>query len=209
MRQVDLGEGAFLDLYEDWLPDPARVLAALSAEVPWEARSIRVFGRTVLQPRLVAWLGDPDAVYTYSGVRHEPSPLTPEVAALRARLVDALNLPFNGVLCNLYRDGRDAMGMHSDSEPELGPDPVVASLSLGAVRRFVLRPRRGGARGGLDLALPSGSLLVMRGSTQRLYRHGIPRTRAPVGPRVNLTFRVVQPPGRAHRGANPARQASS
>ena len=193
MRQIDLGEGALLDLYERWLPDAPTVMAALLAEIPWEARAIRVFGRTLMQPRLVAWLGDPEAVYTYSGVRHVPLPLTPQVAGLRVRLVRELGLPFNGVLCNLYRDGNDAMGMHSDSEPELGPEPVVASLSVGATRRFVLRHKRGSARGKLDLPLESGSLLVMRGTTQRTYRHGIPRVRTPSGPRVNLTFRHVQP----------------
>ena len=192
MRQIDLGEGAWLDLYERWLPDASAVMAALLAEVPWQARAIRIFGRAVTQPRLVAWLGDPEAVYTYSGVAHVPQPLTPAVAALRARLVAELGLPFNGVLCNLYRDGNDAMGMHSDSEPELGPEPVVASVSLGAVRRFALRHRRGSRHGKLDLALESGSLLVMRGTTQHTHRHGIPRVRAPIGPRVNLTFRHVQ-----------------
>jgi alkylated DNA repair dioxygenase AlkB len=193
VRQIDLGEGAWLELHEAWLPDAPSLLRALLDEVPWEARAIKLFGRSVLQPRLVAWLGEPEAVYTYSGVRNEPRPLTPAVAALRARLARELGLPFNGVLCNLYRDGSDAMGLHSDSEPELGPDPVVASVSLGAERRFVLRHKRGSARGKLDLLLPSGSLLVMRGTTQRTYRHGIPRVRTPIGPRVNLTFRHVQP----------------
>lgn len=195
MRTIDLGDGAYLELDEAFLTPQAAsaLLAALGAEVAWEARAIRVFGRAVMQPRLVSYVGDPEAAYTYSGVRNEPRPWTPALAGLRARLVAACAIPFNAVLCNLYRDGRDAMGMHSDAEPELGPDPVVASLSLGATRRFVLRHRRGAAHGALDLPLAAGSLLVMRGTTQRHYRHGVPRVPGLSEPRINLTFRCIHP----------------
>jgi alkylated DNA repair dioxygenase AlkB len=121
--------------------------------------------------------------------------------ALRLRVEESLGCRFNSVLCNLYRDGRDSMGMHSDSEPELGPEPVVASLSLGASRRFQLRHKgqRGRANADtdptrrLDLELHSGSLLLMGGKTQRFYRHGVPRQASLDGPRINLTFRLVQP----------------
>lgn len=193
MQRIELGEGAYLELTEHWLEpaDAAATFAALRDEVPWEARAIRVFGRAVMQPRLVHYVGDADAAYTYSGVRHEPSAWTPTLAALRARLGAALGIAFNAVLCNLYRDGRDAMGMHRDAEPELGPDPVIASISLGATRRFVLRARGEVAPAKLDLWLASGSLLVMRGSTQRHYRHGLPRANAVRDARINLTFRSV------------------
>lgn len=194
MRRIELSEGAYLELTLQWL-SPAQadiVQAALRTEVPWQARAIRLFGRAVMQPRLVCWIGDPEAVYTYSGVLHEPLPWTPTLHALRARLQAELSLSFNSVLCNLYRDGDDSMGMHSDSEPELGKDPVVASLSLGATRRFVLRHKRGPAHGKLDLALDHGSLLVMRGTTQHVYRHGLPKLRTPTQERINLTFRRVQ-----------------
>ena len=97
---------------------------------------------------------------------------------------------FNSVLANLYRDGRDRMGWHSDDERELGPRPVIASLSLGACRRFVLRHRRE-VSSKLAIELPHGSLLVMRGETQRHYRHALPATAKPVGPRINLTFRRI------------------
>ena len=100
--------------------------------------------------------------------------------------------PFNSVLANLYRDGRDAMGWHSDDEPELGSAPVIASVSLGATRRFVLKHRRDAARK-LVLELAPGSLLVMAGDTQRNYRHALPRTARPVGERINLTFRCLRP----------------
>lgn len=197
MERIELGEGAYLELDPHWLT-AERALACrarLMEEVPWAERAIRVFGREVMQPRLVAWIGDADAVYTYSGVRHAPLPWTPTLAALRMELAERASLCFNAVLCNLYRDGHDSMGMHSDAEPELGPEPVVASLSLGAARRFTLRHRRGPARGKLDLALTTGSLLVMRGTTQVHYRHGVPKQPAVHEARINLTFRRIYPPG--------------
>ncbi|MDB4988524.1 MAG: alpha-ketoglutarate-dependent dioxygenase alkB [Myxococcaceae bacterium] len=194
MRRIELGEGAYLELTDHWLERTAAdlALAALHREVDWQARAIRIFGREVMQPRLVSWVGDAEAAYTYSGVLHHPAPWTPTLAALRARLQSELGIPFNSVLCNLYRDGRDSMGMHSDSEPELGPSPQVASISLGAPRRFMLRHRRGPSFGKLDLMLEHGSLLLMRGTTQHVYKHGMAKVSTQVEPRINLTFRVVQ-----------------
>ncbi|PWK88472.1 alpha-ketoglutarate-dependent dioxygenase AlkB family protein [Fulvimonas soli] len=184
-----------------WLPaDEADALfAALRAAIPWETHRIRLFGREVDSPRLSCWIGDADAHYAYSGTRFDPHPWPPVLVALRGRVEQACGARFNGVLANLYRDGRDGMGWHSDDEPELGPRPVIASLSLGAQRRFRLRRRRGRGeppRPGdtLELALPHGSLLRMAGDTQRHYRHELPRTRAPTGARINLTFRLVRPP---------------
>jgi alkylated DNA repair dioxygenase AlkB len=98
---------------------------------------------------------------------------------------------FNSVLGNLYRDGRDSMGFHADNEKELGRDPVIASLSLGATRRFQLRHAKRKDVAGLDLALASGSLLIMRGATQHHFRHGVPKEKAPTGERINLTFRRI------------------
>lgn len=194
MRRIELSDGAYLELTCGWLSAPQAdgAFAALRAELVWQARAIRVFGREIMQPRLTCWVGDPEAVYTYSGVRHEPLPWTPTLSGLRARLEAELSLSFNSVLGNLYRDGNDSMGMHRDSEPELGPNPIVASLSLGAARRFSLRHKNGPAHGKLDLVLEHGALLVMRGTTQHVYRHGLPKVRAPTAERINLTFRRVQ-----------------
>jgi len=108
---------------------------------------------------------------------------------LRAKVSEAAGAAFNSVLANLYRDGRDAMGWHADDERELGPEPVIASLSLGAARRFALKHRASGER--LNLALQPGSLLIMRGPTQRHWLHALPRTARPVGERLNLTFRRI------------------
>jgi alkylated DNA repair dioxygenase AlkB len=101
---------------------------------------------------------------------------------------------FNSVLLNLYRNGRDSMGWHADDEPELGPAPAIASVSLGALRRFRLRPRAGLVHAPLSLDLPHGSLLLMRGPTQQHWQHALPKTARPVGPRLNLTFRWVAGP---------------
>ncbi|UOQ98163.1 alpha-ketoglutarate-dependent dioxygenase AlkB [Hymenobacter sp. 5317J-9] len=177
----------------DFLPtaEADALLARLTAEVAWEQRSIRLFGQEFPQPRLTAWYGDPEARYTYSGLAWEPRPWTPALLALRQRVAAACAAPFNSVLLNLYRDGRDSMGWHADDEPELGPAPVIASLSLGAPRRFRLRPRAGLAHAPLSLDLVNGSLLLMRGATQQNWQHTLPKTTRPLGPRLNLTFRWV------------------
>lgn len=177
-----------------WLAPAAAdaLFAALRETITWEIHRIRLFGREHASPRLSCWIGDPDASYRYSGTRFEPRPWPAALAPVRRRLRDEVGIDFNSVLANRYRDGRDAMGWHSDSEPELGPAPVIASLSLGATRRFVLKHRIQPDRK-LTLELPHGSLLVMRGDTQRYYRHALPRTTRPVGERINLTFRRILP----------------
>lgn len=182
----------------DWAPgflDPgeaADLLARLEREVPWERHVLRMFGRELPSPRLSCWIGDAHARYTYSGVRFDPRPWTPTLSALRARIGAACASPFDSVLANRYADGADAMGWHADDEPELGPRPVIASLSLGATRRFALRHRASGAKRTLELV--PGSLLVMRGDTQTAWQHALPRTARPCGLRINLTFRRIVAP---------------
>lgn len=181
-----------------WLPPDAAatLLARLREAIPWEVHRLRLFGRQVDSPRLSCWIGDPDASYTYSGTRFEPRPWPDALRPVRARLAAELGVDFNSVLANLYRDGRDAMGWHADAEAELGPRPLIASLSLGATRRFVLR-HRGEPTRKLALDLAAGSLLLMAGDTQQHYRHALPRTARPVGPRINLTFRRIGGPAGA------------
>jgi alkylated DNA repair dioxygenase AlkB len=184
--------GAALWFSPQWL-GPAEadgLFAQLTAEIPWEIHRIRLFGREIDSPRLSCWMGDEDAVYRYSGTRFVPHAWHPELRALRERLENEFSTAFNSVLANRYRSGRDAMGWHSDDEPELGPTPVIASLSLGSTRRFVLKHRQEPERK-LELPLPHGSLLLMSGDTQRHYRHALPRTAKPVGERINLTFRNI------------------
>ena len=180
-------------LARGWL-DPgaaSALMERLLREVPWEVHRIRMFGREVASPRLSCWIGDAEAAYRYSGSRFEPRPWLPALAALRERLALELEHPFNSVLANRYRSGADAMGWHADDEPELGPEPLIASVSLGATRRFLLRHRHDPARR-LSLDLELGSLLLMAGRTQRYWKHALPRTARPAGERINLTYRHVQ-----------------
>lgn len=188
--------GADLALWPHWLAteEADAVLAELQATVPWEVHRIRIYGREVDSPRLSCWIGDPDATYVYSRTRFEPRPWQPLLADLRCRVEQACGARFNSVLANLYRHGQDSMGWHSDDEPELGEQPVIASLSIGAERRFRLKPRQGGTREDTRvLTLGHGSLLRMAGDTQRLYVHDLPKTSAATGPRINLTFRWIDP----------------
>ncbi|TZF91178.1 alpha-ketoglutarate-dependent dioxygenase AlkB family protein [Cognatilysobacter lacus] len=190
LGRLDLPD-ADVRLQPAWLTaaDAAMAFATLHRAIDWENHPVRLFGREHAAPRLSRWFGDAGTAYRYSGIVREPSPWLPPLAALRERLSAELDVEFNSVLANLYRDGRDAMGWHADDEPELGSDPVIASLSLGATRRFVVKHRDGTPR--LAVELPAGSLLVMQGRTQANYRHALPRTARPVRPRINLTFRNV------------------
>lgn len=162
----------------------------LHAEVPWERHRLRLFGREIDAPRLSCWVGDAAAVYRYSGKRFVPRAWTPALAELRDRLSLLCGEVYNSVLCNLYRDGNDSMGWHSDDEPELGRRPRIASLSFGAVRMFRLRHRRD-PMARVELPLAAGSLLLMAGDTQANYRHSVPKTARCPGARINLTFRRV------------------
>ena len=172
-------------------PDEAlRLFQALHAGIHWRQEEVVIFGRRRQVPRVVAWHGDPGASYRYSGTDHHPEPWTPALERVRARVCELSGTEFNAVLLNLYRDGRDGMGWHADDEPELGRDPVIASVSLGAPRRFCLRHRRRKDLK-LDLELPHGSLLVMSGPMQHHWVHALPKTRRPLGERINLTFRRI------------------
>ena len=193
--------GADVQFDPHWLraAEADALLDVLRSGIDWEVHRIRLFGRLVDSPRLSSWIGDAGASYVYSGTRFEPHPWPPALIGLRERVSEAAGLRFNSVLANLYRDGRDAMGWHSDDEAELGRQPVIASISLGATRRFAFRHRHEPSRK-LVLELPHGSLLLMGGDTQLNYRHALPRTARPVGPRINLTFRRLSAPLAAPAG---------
>lgn len=171
-------------------PDAARLFAQLRATLPWHQERLTIFGREHAVPRLVAWHGDPQARYRYSGVLHEPAAWTDALLEIRARVEALSGHRYNSVLANLYRDGRDGMGWHADDEPELGPDPVIASVSLGATRRFRFKHRASGETRALDLT--DGSLLVMAGPLQHHWLHSLAKTARAVGPRINLTFREIR-----------------
>lgn len=177
-----------------WLSAAAAdaLLPALQAQLPWEIHRIRMFGNWVDSPRLSCWIGDPQARYRYSGAEFIPHPWSPLLQALRMRLQEQGVGEFNSVLLNRYRGGTDYMGWHSDDEPELGPAPLIASLSLGAARRFLLRRRDDPARKA-EYLLGHGDLLLMAGQTQRHYQHALPKMARVQGERINLTFRWITP----------------
>ena len=169
-----------------------RWFAALRDRTAWRQEEIRIFGRIRRQPRLTAWHGDPGAAYRYSGLLLRPEPWTADLLAVRERIEAVSEARFNSALLNYYRNGQDSMGWHSDDEPELGENPVIGAVSLGAARRFRMRHK---AVPGLQMALdlPGGSYFEMGGALQRHWRHCVPKvaSKMGVGPRINLTFRRI------------------
>lgn len=163
----------------------------LIAGVPWRAENIVVWGKNVSQPRLIAWYGDEGANYTYSGIRHDPLPWTHTLIDIKNGIEEIAGTDFNSVLVNYYRDHRDSMGLHSDDEPELGRRPIIASLSLGEERTFILKHKTRKDVKSVRLKLASGSLLLMKGETQHCWKHGIEKEKSPCAPRINLTFRRI------------------
>jgi alkylated DNA repair dioxygenase AlkB len=170
---------------------PDRILKELIEQTPWRSEVINLWGKEYQQPRLAAWYGDADARYTYSGLSLDPLPWTDLLSILRSRVQALAESAFNSVLLNYYRDHRDSMGMHSDDEPELGPNPIIASVSLGEQRTLVLKHKFRKTLKPVHLPLDSGSVLLMKGATQHNWKHGINKLSRPCGPRVNLTFRRI------------------
>jgi alkylated DNA repair dioxygenase AlkB len=165
-----------------------RLFDALIAATAWRQEIATVMGRRVPIPRLTAWHGE--AGYVYSGIRMTPLPWSAPLLELKGVAEACAGEAFNSVLLNLYRDGRDSVSWHADNEPGLGRNPVIASISLGAIRRFQMKHRGSGQR--VALELPHGSCLVMAGSTQHHWLHQVPKTARAVGPRINLTFRAMR-----------------
>ena len=199
----DLGSGSWVSYNPNWLTrtDADEALSALLEDLEWEQREIIAKGKRVLQPRLMDWAGS--LPYLYSGQVLEPRAMHPIIEAMGARLSRELDVSFNHVVINHYRDGRDRVGFHADDEPELGYEPVIASVSLGATRSFTLRSKHKRRRWGKRLS--HGSLLVMGGRCQHRWYHGVPSEPEITAPRLNLTYRELKgPPGwRAPREDDP------
>ncbi|MGH8544624.1 MAG: alpha-ketoglutarate-dependent dioxygenase AlkB family protein [Gammaproteobacteria bacterium] len=169
--------------------ESAGYFQCLSDGVDWRQDRITLFGRTLNSPRLTAWYGDAGVTYAYSGLRLVAGGWLPALLRIRERVGQAAGTSFNSVLLNLYRNEADSMGWHSDDEPSL--DPVIGSVSFGAARTFQLQHKRCKTyRSVIDLT--HGSLLLMSGSTQHHWRHRVPKSNLPCGPRINLTFRTIK-----------------
>ena len=163
--------------------------SGLHSTTPWEEHSIKLFGKLVPEPRLSTWHAEADLPYAYSGVPRTPHPWIEPLMTLRRACEAHTGQSFNGALLNLYRSGKDAMGWHSDDEAVNGPNPVIASVSLGAERRFDFRHKE--TREVISVVLPHGSLLVMSGSCQTNWLHRIAKTNRQIEPRINVTFRSL------------------
>jgi alkylated DNA repair dioxygenase AlkB len=156
----------------------------------WEQYSIKIFGKIIPQPRLTALYTLNSEPYSYSGLKLDPLDFTKELGVLYTEIVKITGSTFTHCLANLYRNGNDSMGWHSDDEKELGKNPIIASLSLGAVRNFQLKHKTDSALK-YALALEHGSLLIMKGTTQEFWKHQLPKTKKILEPRINLTFRTI------------------
>jgi len=160
----------------------------LLGETPWLQDEVLMYGKRVKTPRLSAWYGD--RPYQYSGLKLKPKSLTPLLCDLKLRVEKITSNVFNSVLLNFYRDGADSMSWHSDDEIELGKNPAIASLNLGGTRRFRLR-RKDDHKQTRSIELNAGSVLLMAGALQHFWQHSVPKTKKPVAPRMNLTFRHI------------------
>jgi len=185
-----LGDNTLL-IYSNFLSSKEADLCytKLMKNIEWQTREITLFGKSMLMPRLTAWYGDEGVEYTYSKNKEIALPWTEELLFLKSKLEVELSSTFNSVLLNLYRNENDSMGWHADNEPELGKHPLIASISLGATRRFRIKNLKTKQTQGFDLE--HGSLLVMQGDFQEKWNHAIPKTKREVGPRINLTFRKI------------------
>jgi len=163
----------------------------INSETQWREDSIKLFGKTYLQPRLTALYASNNKPYSYSGITMNPLPFTDTIAEIKNEIEQQTKTTYTTVLINLYRDGNDSNGWHSDDEKELGTNPCIASISLGTKRRFQLKHKKEKAiRFSLDLN--HGSLLLMKGATQHHWKHQIPKQKLITSPRINLTFRLIK-----------------
>ena len=193
--QCELIQG-FLDT-----ADGARLFYGIASKAKWQIQTIKLFNKSYASPRLTAWYGDAGAIYQYSGTKNIPLPWFEEIACIRELVEKFTDKEFNSVLLNQYRDGNDSMGIHSDDEKELGSNPTIASVSLGATRRFIMHPKLSVAENkskipdtkgaSIKIDLHHGSLLLMTGKCQSQWKHSLPKTRKVVGKRINLTYRLV------------------
>ena len=187
---------ANLKYYPNFIPplEAANIMCSLQQEVDWRQEQITLYGKTFNVPRLQAWYGDENADYQYSNLSMCPLPWSPALLELKQKCENTSNSRFNSVLANLYRNGQDGMGRHADNEPELGQQPVIASLSFGEVRNLDFYHNQ--TKEKVRLPLVSGSLLIMSGDTQKYWQHSIAKTKKVLAARVNLTFRYVLNIGR-------------
>lgn len=190
--QFDLPDAAIVYYPDFFGKEKADTLfEKLKAEIPWQQDDITVFGKTYPQPRLTALYGNEGKPYSYSNIVMQPHPWNALLQFIKSEIEEIVEENFTTVLLNYYRDGKDSNGWHADNEKELGRNPVIASVSFGAERSFHLQHNTIKEQK-LKINLEHGSLLIMKGTTQHFWKHQIPKTAKPIGPRINLTFRIIK-----------------
>jgi len=162
----------------------------LLENIEWKQESMRIYGKLVPFPRLTAWYGDNEKPYSFSGITLRPHPWTKDLLRIKNAIEEYSSVVFNSVLLNLYRNGNDSISWHTDAEPELGRNPVIASVNFGDTRKFQLRHIK--TREIIDIELEHGSVLIMEGELQHYWQHQVPKTKAAKKERINLTFRVIK-----------------
>ncbi len=185
----EISPGSFVEYFSDFIPEKVSI-KSITKSLHWRDDKISFFGKSFDQPRLVSWVGDQGAIYQYSNIIMRPDPWTKALLEIKQQLESYLKSPFNSVLVNLYRNGEDYMSWHSDNEKELGENPIIASLSLGATRDFYLRHKEK-EYDKIKLELKNGSLLVMKGDIQNSWQHCLPKRKKIKKERLNLTFRNI------------------
>ena len=190
--RLDLPDAEVL-LFEGFFdpPETHQLFKALETGVNWQQDHLVIHGKKIPLPRLTAWYGDYRKSYSYSGITMHAQPWSSDLLQIKNRIEAEAGTRFNSALLNFYRGGRDSVQWHSDDEVELGRNPVIASVSFGASRMFQMKHRRRKELPRVDIPLHDGSFLLMQGPTQHFWRHQVPKTSKPVGPRINITFRVI------------------
>ena len=190
VKEFDL-PGASLKLWEHFFSreESDRFYNILMKETPWKQEEITVYDKTHLTPRMTVWFGKrrPES-------KSPVLPLTPTLELIKQKLENTTGISFTSVLVNLYRDGKDGVGWHRDRDRELGPNPVVASVSFGETRPFEIRHKFDKKIEKIRIPLHHGSFLLMGGSMQHYWEHQVPKTAKQIRPRINLTFRIVVDP---------------
>ncbi|MDZ8108881.1 MAG: alpha-ketoglutarate-dependent dioxygenase AlkB [Nostoc sp. DedQUE12a] len=170
--------------------DSDDIFQTLLNQIKWRQDKMKIYGKEINLPRKTAWYGDRNMSYKFSGIHLDPEPWIPTLLQVKKKVEEIAKVNFNSVLLNLYRDGNDGISWHTDAEPELGENPVIASVSFGGARRFMFRHKHNQDLKA-EIELVHGSFLLMAGVTQHFWQHQIPKTSKQVQPRINLTFRVI------------------
>ncbi len=186
---VDNGEYIYMSKFFS-KSDSDRFFKKLRENVLWKQESMNMYGKKINFPRLTAWYGDNDKPYSFSGITLRPHPWNNEILEIKHKIEPDAGVTFNSVLMNLYRNGNDSISWHTDAEPELGINPIIASVNFGETRKFQLKHIKTGEK--REIELEHGSVLIMKGELQHFWQHQVPKTNKIIGERINLTFRVIK-----------------